>query len=227
MAVPSADYWTLAQAVAWVCTRNRASVEAISEPLSGPALQTQLLKFLAGQKRIVRKFSSGQERISLLDVGEGKFDTGGCAIWQLQMAILQGCIRTILRDVRSGSSGEIPGKERIDLEFRIVPDDPIRPYGFWSKKTGECRWIEPLLLTRDLQLLAPAPKQSPTDDVKRRIYARLLEITANGPLKRDDAFEKCEDVPGSSVRTFGAAWKELPSNRKFGPGKHGPRRHLH
>lgn len=223
MTIPSEVFWSLAQAIAWICTRDSATVGGISEPHTIEALKAQLLKYRAGYKCTVRRFSNGTERRRVTDVGHSNGLTGTDALQLLQEAVLGGDIRMIARSVETGARGPIPENERATLVLRIFPDDPIRPYGFYSKHTKECRWIEPLLSSLDVQRLAPVLSRPPTNTAEHRIYNRLLEITAGRVLTKPNAKEDCEKVDGYFRNGFERAWKKLPAERKRRRGDHGPR----
>jgi hypothetical protein len=224
--ISSKNYWTIAQAIVWVCTRDEAVVTAMPAPLSTETLCLQL-KYRVGLKYTERKMLGGSTRhwvdLEINPRAPCKFSTGIEAIQFLQAGVLGGFIRTIARDARSGSWGAIPESERTELEFRIRPDDPLPRYGFCSTITGECRWIEPLLSIADVKRLAPLPTQSPTVAADKRMLDRLLEISVDRRPTREEALEKCRDVVGYSGRGFERAWKRLPDSRKRKRGEHGPR----
>jgi hypothetical protein len=218
------DYWTLAQAIAWVCTRDEIVAGGLAEPQSLRALQTQLHKYRSGEKLHRRVRLNGPAEYSAEPTKQDNFACSNAALARLCLAILGGTILTIARDTANGSWGRIAPGERIDLEFRMCPDDRVRPYGFWSKSTGQCRWIEPLLSKLDMQRLWPVPVQSPTNRTAKQVRDRLAEVMAHSKLTKEDARKKCESIAGFSVRGFDRAWREFPGGQKFGPGEHGKRR---
>lgn len=170
------QYWWMSQAIAWVCTRDETVVRGITEPGSVAALTAQIYKYSFGQKFVrVRIPVEGSPGDPFKDVTRGKFSTSADAVHLLQVTILAGEIITIARNASTGALRPIPGEERLGLEFRIWPDDPIRPYGFCPISTGMCRWARPLLSALDVRRLFPAPHQSPTIAAEGRIYASLRQ----------------------------------------------------
>lgn len=126
--------WSFAQAVAWICTRDMDLVRDIANPYSPDTLQAQILKFT---------FARSIAETEVEDRQRGKYAASNEAVLGLEEGILTGRIFTWARDVGTGARSLIPPRERIDLQFAIWPDDPIRPYGFCLKSTKTCRWVEP------------------------------------------------------------------------------------
>jgi hypothetical protein len=216
-------YWTLAEAIAWACTRDDDAVSKIQNPGFVEALQIQILKYRQGERVTPRiSFEDGLV-LRRKPVIICFHMCGSEAMAGLNRAILCGEIFHVCRHVATGRWAPIPEVERVFLEFRIQPDDPERPYGFGKMGFGALEYLTPRLSIQDVKRLSPAPRQKPTSPGEQRIYERLLEITAGKPLIKKLAMETCMDVQGCSGRAFERAWRKLSPDRKVPRGKHGQR----
>jgi hypothetical protein len=217
------EYWTLAQGVVWVCTRDEKEVQKIKNPRSVDALLSQLLEYRQGIRRNVRDRVDGTRSIRLRPEKYSFHEIGTEALDELTEAILSGGLHHHARHADTGRWAPIPEPERIYLKFRIQPDDPDRPYGFGRSDSMTLKYVTPDLWIQDLKRLFPAPRPPRTAAADQRVLERLRTIMAEKVLTKPQAREACRDVPGYFDRAFDRVWKDFPAELKIGRGKHGPR----
>jgi hypothetical protein len=123
------------------------------------------------------------------------------------------------------------GAEQATVKHGIwYPFDKITVPGAALAEPGaRRRWIRDAAGSNPAALEREQP-QRPSQGLKKRtaeraILQRLMEIMVpDAPLIKSEAWDRCEkEVPGAYLEAFKKAWKLLPSERKRGRGKHGPR----
>ena len=218
-------FWTIGQAIAWICTRDNMVVRDIPAPAPLEAFRGQMLRFAQGgrQVKIPRIPANGDPPRTHRNIAGGKFSSSGDASQALQSAMLSGVITTVARDVATGTWGPICPAERLDLEFRVF-EDPDYPYGFRSRTQNLNRYVTPLVSRLEIQRLWPAPVLPRTVAAEGRIFEHLLQITATAKLTKNEARERCKQIDGFFGRAFDRAWAQIPAGVKPGRGQHGPRR---
>src|SRR5476651_1929850 len=115
------EYWSMAQAVAWACTRDNTAVMDVTDPQSLDALTALILRSKFGQTvprpRLRVDGTARFSEIKNIVIPEGEFCRGTEALAYLEEAILTGRTSVLARDVRTGERGEIPKNEKLDLIF--------------------------------------------------------------------------------------------------------------
>lgn len=217
---------TLAQAAAWVCTRDCETVTTIgNEPAD--------MQLLVAKQQWTQSFVSVTRWKASLDntlgkpgetAAENHFEFASFEqAWKgLTVAIWGGYLPIYV--AQDGKFRPLRTAELQELELRIVNYGPAF-LGLWNKKTETIAHTEPQCLLTNLEILWPGPVLPPTLAMTRAILSALMTATADGQmLKKDQAQELMQKLPGYGARRFEEAWRQLPSERKVGRGKRGPNR---
>jgi hypothetical protein len=216
----------LPQAVAWICTRDEGAVKDIGEE----PLETQLLvakqRWLEGVTSVTRWRSSLDNNLGEPGrtevVQRNEYASFQKALKGLMMAYQKGYLPVYV--AHSGELQMLTTVELQDLEIRVY-NDLTGTLGLLNTKLGNFSYVNPQFLLKDLERLWPGPIVPVTIAMTRTILLALMEATEGGPLKKEQALELMQKLPGFGQRRFGDAWRQLPVDRKFGRGKRGPKRH--
>jgi len=221
-----AQYQPMSQAIAVLRTGDLAAADAVNEPQSAHALRMEILKSIPRERLLPNRVHSAEApNLQFEPVSAGHFPDGANIVVFLFRCAREGLFSCRAYDVGLGVYVEIPSEEMDDLVLQIHPDDPSRPFGFWSKSTGACRYLNPCFSKKEIAGAARASRRGPNIAAEQRLYVRLLEVAANGPVTKHRARELCGVDPDFWARGFERVWKKLPSERKYARGKHGPRAH--
>jgi hypothetical protein len=222
MATP--QYWEMSQVIACLRTGSEAAAEAVIEPQSVHTLCREVWKSKRGQRLIhFRRFSSRPLSFRSEPVPNGESPGGTAIVEFLMESHARGWLSCQVRRVGQREMVEYGPHEAKDSVFQIHPDDPKQPFGYWSKTTGECRGLEPRFRRDQIVRLVRPARLRQTMDAEDHLLALLMNMTANGPVAKDDARELCSADPEYWARGFERAWKRIPPERKLRRGQHGAR----
>ena len=216
----------LPQAVAWICTREERAVKDIGEEPLGMQLLVAKQRWLEGMTSVTRWRPS-------LDNSLGKpgktevVQRNEHASFQEALKGLMGAYKKGYLPVYVADNGELKALTTVelqDLEIRVY-NDLTGTLGLLNMKLGNFSYVDPQFQLKDLERLWPGPIVPVTIAMTRTILLALLEATAVAPLKKEQALELMQKLPGFGRRRFEDAWRQLPADHKVGRGKRGPKRH--
>jgi hypothetical protein len=222
----SMNLLNLPQAVAWICTREERAVKAIGEEPLDMQLLVAKQRWLEGMTSVTRWRAS-------LDNNVGK--PGKTEVIQRnEHASFQEALKGLMMAHQNGylslyvaHNGELRALTTVelqDLEIRVY-NDLTGTLGLLNTKLGNFSYVNPQFLLKDLERLWPGPIVPVTIAMTRTILLALMQATEGGPLKKEQALELTQKLPGFGRRRFEDAWRQLPAGHKVGRGKRGPKRH--
>jgi len=224
-----AMYWTVAEAVAWICARRHERVEALADPATPRAIQAVMTDY-APMGFIPPKNEDGSTAGRGYDFIHP--DYVGMLPYQALRDLFEkegrrGRVRIGGLRGRGDSFEQIPPIELIDLSFRLVPGHPVSPMGLWSRSRGEMAWSQ-VQVSRDDVMRAWPPRAGrvvKTAAAELAILEHLQRVMPpEAPLTKETAWARCQkEVRGAYKEAFERAWKRLPADRKRARGQHGPR----
>lgn len=222
-------YWSYAQCVTWICTRDLQRVKKILDPQSSEAVSRAYRRFML--EEYVPLKADGRLENELMVLADQDF--AGVLPGEAHHELFEACLnnRVVVRGLHHEASTfkQIPPAEFVDLEFRIRPRHPVAECWLWLRSRGEFVWTFVQFLRDDVIREWPPEARRVKDDttVIHAISSHLMKIMIPGDLlTKDRAWERCwDEIPGATRGRFEVAWKRLPPGRKRGRGKHGRRAH--
>ena len=227
VSVDKKTFWDLPETVMWICTRDEQRVAAISDMNENEKLSLALF----GMKvEMAIRSGPGPSGSNLgADLGPAKPQGAGA---------LSGGVGDVLKKVHSrrvrmtaircdgtrNGQIEVPLAELNDLEFRLIPDDPVAPVRLWSRSRKALVRKAPQFLRGDVVREWPA-RNTKKATVSDAILSHLHDIMSpEDPLTKAEAKRRClAEVPYAYPEAFKKAWAKLEPSRKRTRGKHGPR----
>jgi hypothetical protein len=218
------DLFTLAKAVAWICTRSHEAVQQIAEDRITNSLGVAMQRFSRGDKwnrprvRLEDEIAPPPEWKVLMN---GEFASSQEALTMLKNAIFD---RRMPLYIYGDEGKNRPARdlELHDTEIRLC-EDRRASCGLWSRKLERFVFVEPLVDLKDLQRLWPGIAVPRSIQITKNILAILRTATENDrQLKKAEALALATKLEGFGRRRFEEAWRKLPAERKYGRGKRGP-----
>lgn len=220
-------FWTPAEAIVWICTRNLERVAAIRDPAAPAAILRVMRTY--GIKWHIPINDDGSLAGEIKPVGHDDWvGVTPARALEMLLAASRGAV-VHMQGQRAGSKSfeAIPPVELVDLRPRITPGNLATSWGLWSESRNELAWTLVQFDRDDVmrKWRPPTSYQVKAARVDRAITAHLWQVMSpESPLTKHEAFKSCKNaVPGFYRGAFERAWKYFPVERKKGRGKHGPR----
>jgi len=210
-------FWTLPQAIAWVCTG-----EAFADSkLRGPATSDQLrILALAYQSKRQLRVRVTLHAPKINWARAGLRCTISEALMQLEAWAKNEMITTRAIDPASGKRRTaIPAS---GTKLLIPPYSPGDRFGFWDDGKFKWAFLEPEFLVSDLKRVFPERLSKAAQKIRlpSQIQDKLHELAReHGRVKFANALVECLRIEGCNREAVRNAWKKFPSELKFKAGR--------
>jgi hypothetical protein len=215
---------SLAEGVAWICTRDREAVRKIAEVSVGDRLGVAMQRYGRGYEWHRPRAQLGKEidcSPRWVGLDKGEHASSQQALTGLIAAISERHLPLYV----FGDEGKYRPVQDLELHETEIRrcEDRRASCGLWNRKENRFVFLEPSIDLNDLQRLWPGIAVPGSIRTTKNILAALLAATEDGrKLKKDDALALAMKLEDFGRRRFEEAWREFPAERKCPRGKRGP-----